>query len=289
LAIDDDPLVLNTLRRFLSRWGVRLISLDDPRLFWETLQRTNPDLLILDIEMPHISGIELCKVVRNDITWNGLPILFLSALRDAETIQSLYQAGADDYIAKPFTEPELITRIFNRLERNRLLRNLTHTDSLTGIASRQQATREFHRYLALSRRYQVPLCMAVLRLNHLRQINEQYGPEMGNQLLKQIAQHLKHLFRNEDVIARWGSQEFIIGVYGLIKQRVTDRLQRVLEAFQQDGLKLPLEPALLTLSIGLSEAPHDGIDLPSLYQSAQYTLRQTQIVSDRSNQPTCLS
>ena len=123
LAVDDDALILETLQQILPRWGINTVTLNNPLRLWDVLEREMPDLLILDVDMPHINGVELCRVIRNGDIWSGLPILFLTAHRDPESILQLYSAGADDYVAKPFTEPEVITRIFNRLERNRLLRH----------------------------------------------------------------------------------------------------------------------------------------------------------------------
>ncbi|MBP0020622.1 MAG: response regulator [Cyanobacteria bacterium SBLK] len=128
LAVDDDPLLLSRLEQFLAAGNYNIHTLADPRLFWETLNAIAPDLLILDVEMPYINGIELCQVIRNDPKWKGIPILFLSANRDRETIHRIYQVGGDDYICKPVTEPELIARIVNRLDRLRLLDNLTRDD-----------------------------------------------------------------------------------------------------------------------------------------------------------------
>ncbi|MGK7923644.1 MAG: response regulator [Spirulina sp.] len=129
LAVDDDPVLLARLEQFLASGRYHIHTLADPRLFWETLNATAPDLLILDVEMPYINGIELCQVIRNDPTWKGIPILFLSANRDRETIHRIYQVGGDDYICKPVTEPELVTRIVNRLNRLRLSDNLTRSRS----------------------------------------------------------------------------------------------------------------------------------------------------------------
>ncbi|MBE9180337.1 response regulator [Oculatella sp. LEGE 06141] len=124
LIVDDDPVMLHHLKQCLPRWGICPITLNDAGLFWETLETVTPDLLILAVEMPIISGIELCQVVRSDYHWHKLPILFLSAHHNAETIHQVYSAGADDYVAKPFTETELVTRIFNRLKRNQRLSTL---------------------------------------------------------------------------------------------------------------------------------------------------------------------
>lgn len=82
LAVDDDPVFLAALRPMLEPWGIRLTKLDDPLRFWEVLRSTVPDLLILDIDMPQVSGLELCQAVRADPQWQGLPILFLTAKSD---------------------------------------------------------------------------------------------------------------------------------------------------------------------------------------------------------------
>jgi DNA-binding response OmpR family regulator len=128
LIVDDDPQMLDFLRTLLSPWGFNLTLLDDPKEFWQTLQQTAPDLLILDIEMPDVNGIELCQVVRNDLDWSELPILFLSAHKDAETIDKVFTVGGDDYVNKPIVGSELIARILNRLERTRILRKLAQRE-----------------------------------------------------------------------------------------------------------------------------------------------------------------
>nr|WP_263858088.1 response regulator [Waterburya agarophytonicola] len=124
LIVDDDPQMLDLLNNLLSPWGFKLTFLEDPQQFWQTLQQTTPDLLILDIAMPNVSGIELCQVVRNDPDWSQLPILFLSAHQDADTVNQVFMAGGDDYVNKPIVGAELIARILNRLERTKMLRQL---------------------------------------------------------------------------------------------------------------------------------------------------------------------
>lgn len=122
LIVDDDPHVLMQLQVSLQALGFQVITLDNPNLFWDVLETTQPDLLILDVEMPDLTGFELCRVVRNDCRWSQLPVLFLSAHTDAKTIHQGFAIGADDYVAKPIAEPELIVRVLNRLERAQCLR-----------------------------------------------------------------------------------------------------------------------------------------------------------------------
>jgi DNA-binding response OmpR family regulator len=130
MVVDDDPKILAILRALLEPWGLKVTTLDDPRRFWETLEVVAPDLLILDIKMPYVNGIELCQVIRNDARWGGLPIIFLTAHSNAKIVNQVFAAGADDFVSKPVVGPELIARIINRLERINLLQRLTETETI---------------------------------------------------------------------------------------------------------------------------------------------------------------
>ncbi|RAM48749.1 MAG: transcriptional regulator [Hapalosiphonaceae cyanobacterium JJU2] len=123
MVVDEDPQVLTVIRNFLEPWGIKLTTLEDPRRFWETLTECSPDLLILDLKTPHVNGIELCQVVRNDPYWSKLPVLFLTAHVKADTVDQIFAAGADDCISKPIEGAKLITRIFKRLERIQLIKS----------------------------------------------------------------------------------------------------------------------------------------------------------------------
>lgn len=124
LIMEDDQQMLHLLRHLLQPWGYHLTLLDSPQNFWTTLSQTDPDLLILDIELSDstdslsstINGIDLCQVIRNDFRWQKLPILFLSAHTDAEIVQQCFAAGGDDFLYKPVIAAELLTRVRNRLE-----------------------------------------------------------------------------------------------------------------------------------------------------------------------------
>lgn len=122
LVVDDDPKILAVLETLLAPWGLQVWTLENPQNFYNTLQTVKPDLVLLDIEMPQISGIELCQQVRNDSDWSDLPILFLTVHNDAGIINQVFTVGADDFVSKPIIGPELVTRILNRLERNKLRR-----------------------------------------------------------------------------------------------------------------------------------------------------------------------
>lgn len=120
LIIDDDPQVLLSLKMSLQPWGFKITTLDKSTQFWEVLEDVEPDILVLDIEMPDINGIELCQILRSDRYWQHLPVLFLSVHQDEKTQNQAFTIGADDYVFKPVTGSVLANRILNRLKRARV-------------------------------------------------------------------------------------------------------------------------------------------------------------------------
>jgi diguanylate cyclase (GGDEF)-like protein len=282
LVVDDDLALLAIVRSLLEPWGLKITTLAHPQQFWETLEATSPDLLILDIEMPQIGGIELCQIVRNDSRWSGLPIMFLTAHIDADTVNQVFSVGADDFVSKPIVAPELVTRVVNRLERIRFLRNLAETDPLTKLANRQKSTQDLDIFLRLAKRQNQPLCLAVLDLDHFKQVNDRYGHATGDDVLRQIGQLLQGSFRTEDVVARWGGEEFVVGLYGVTQQEGGQRLKKVLETLHQRSFRAVNTTSTakqasqfqITCSVGVAEYPKNGDSLHPLYQSADSALYQ---------------
>ena len=119
--VDDDPLVLQAMQINLEPWGFEITTVDDPHQFWQVLEATSPDLLVLDIEMPDVNGMELCRQLRSNSNWSHLPVLFLTTHQDLETQNQAFAIGADDYISKPVRGTELATRILNHLSRVRTI------------------------------------------------------------------------------------------------------------------------------------------------------------------------
>lgn len=275
MVVDSDGNTLRALETLLQPWGFQVITCDRPAHLWTKLQEHTPHLLILEVDLPESNGVSLCQTLRNSPQWSGLPILFLTSRRDAEMMHRGFAAGADDWVSKPFAGPELVTRILNRLERSRLLQSLAEIDPLTGVANRRKASEELTKFLALSERHSKPFCFALVEVDQLALINERYGFAMGDRVLQHCGRLLKSTFRSEDLVGRWGNENFVVGMYGTTAIEAMRRLREVVQALHQQFYGAEQDtPVDIVLNIGLAAAPHDGQDLPSLYQIAKRSLRQ---------------
>ena len=115
LIVDDDVELLQVIPSLLQPWGFRITTLEDTRQFWDVLKAVAPDVLVLDIEMPYLSGIEICKVLRIHPYWCKLPVIFLSVHTDITIYELAFSSGGDDFITKPVVVKQLADRIIHRL------------------------------------------------------------------------------------------------------------------------------------------------------------------------------
>jgi diguanylate cyclase (GGDEF)-like protein len=275
MIVDDDPQILTALQALLSPWGIKVYTLENPQRFLEAMQHAEPELLIISMEMAGISGTELCQMARKQPLWASLPILFLTNHNDTATRHQIFAAGADDYINKPIVEPELLARIFNRLERTRWLRSLAEIDTLTFVANRRKSTQELNKYLQWSEAHKKPLSFAIVELDDLKQINYTYGHAVGDRVLCRLGELLKQTFHSQDVVGRWGGTEFVVGMAGMTKPEAVRRLVEILKKFRQiEFTDTNNQQCHTTFSAAVVTYPQDGEKLEALYQAADSVLKQ---------------
>jgi DNA-binding response OmpR family regulator len=228
LAVDDDPALLGILSVALGEAGYQFTGEREPLLFWQRLEEVNPDLLILDLEMPHVSGIELCKVVRSHPRYGSLPIVFLTGVRDAEVVESLFRAGADDYVLKPVVGNELLRRIQDRLQR--FLRSWNAVQAgRQGTAQLAQARVES--LFQMAERFQQTLSLALIR-------------ETEDAESARLERRLRETLQPGDLLARWDARTRLIGWLGLDRQTAQHRLEKLVsgsDAVASDLLCLPAD------------------------------------------------
>jgi diguanylate cyclase (GGDEF)-like protein len=272
LAIDDDPSILLVMEAILGGAGFEVTVLEDPLAVWAALERTCPDLVVCDVDMPGLDGIDLCRTLRADARWQNLPLLFLTGHSDAETVSALFAAGADDYVSKPVLGPELLARVRNRIERVALQREMDDVDRLTGLLRRDAARPELDGLLKLGRRLGQPAAIAALSVDDLSRINRQIGHVAGDAALAAAGRALRATFGSDGVAARWGGGELVIGMLGLGSHDARDRVGAVLEELRNTDVA----GRRVTLSAGLAEFPLDGEDVDALVGAAGEARRVAQ-------------
>jgi diguanylate cyclase (GGDEF)-like protein len=272
LVVDDDPALLAALRVLLERHEIEVSTLADPLRFWDTLEEVAPELLILDVDMPGVNGPELCRVVRNDPRWSQIAVIFVTMHKDPATIEAVFRAGADDHLAKPIVEAELITRVCNRLDRIRLHRIRAEIDSLTGLARRTKSSEGLAQLLSLAGRFAQPVSVAMLDLDSFKQVNDTYGHAAGDAVLRGLGERLRRDFRGDDVVGRWGGEEFIVGMYGMPREDGVRRIADTLEHFSEGVFTAGTKTFTVSFSAGVAEYPLDGLDLATVVKAADEAL-----------------
>jgi DNA-binding response OmpR family regulator len=124
MLVDDDPQLLALMRTQLEPLGLQLMTLEQPLRVWHTLEAFAPDLIVLDLEMPELNGIELCRVLRHAPQWRELPIVFLTVHTEISTVRQIFAAGANECISKTTALSELVARILSRVKQGQLLRSI---------------------------------------------------------------------------------------------------------------------------------------------------------------------
>ena len=227
LVADDEPVNLGLIKRRLELERYTVHTARDGGEAVEKAQELLTDLIILDVMMPVLDGLQACRLLKESSRTQHIPVIFLSALDDTETKVNGLALGANDYIAKPFRNEELIARIRVAIrlkrERDRLrlsaqearlkaeaAREMSMSDALTGLLNRYGLQRSLQWNLAETRRYGRSLSCLMIDIDHFKSVNDRYGHGVGDTALMQVARVLTEAVRGSDVICRYGGEEFLI-------------------------------------------------------------------------------
>lgn len=220
LIIDDDAAYQRLVTAALRNSNVEILSVLHPEHAIETASKFLPDLILLDYEMPTVNGLEVLRQLQADTQLASIPVIFVTGNDNQQILLACFQAGAIDYIRKPFCIPELRARVNSVLDRSRMVRQLqqlAHFDSLTGLANRAS----MHKYIqrAIDHKGLKKSALLFLDLDRFKWVNDSLGHDIGDELLRETANRLRSSIRCSDHIAhlsspheaaRLGGDEFVI-------------------------------------------------------------------------------
>lgn len=230
LIVDDEPAVAEYHALLLQQAGMSTHTLHDPREVLQTLNTFRPDLVLMDMYMPHCSGQEVAAVIRQDVQYVGLPIVYLTAETDRQKLLGAMKIGVEGALSKPINPLELIGAVAVRAERMRTLRGLMARDSLTGLFNHTVTTQLLERSLAQAQRTGGLLSFVMLDIDHFKVVNDTYGHPMGDQVLIALARVLQQRLRSADIIGRYGGEEFAI----ILHNESAESAAQLIDTLRQD-------------------------------------------------------
>ncbi|MBI2566224.1 MAG: diguanylate cyclase [Candidatus Schekmanbacteria bacterium] len=281
LVVDDVAMIKDMVEKVLTEQGFVVSSAGDGAEALKAIRRDRPDLLILDWELPKLSGRDLCKILKGQASTKYIPVIMLTARTATRDVVEGLNTGADDYMTKPFNELELLARVralfrLKELEyeleaKNRLLEQ--QNQELEQLATRDGLTRLFnHRHFQerlafeYSRvaRYGSPMSLILMDIDHFKRFNDTYGHMVGDLVLKQSADLVVSCVRECDIPARYGGEEFVVilpqcGIEdaATVAERIRSRFERNSFDGGESGM------LTVTVSLGFSVASKGSPDSPA--------------------------
>jgi two-component system cell cycle response regulator len=220
LVAEDNPGSRRLVKVRLSAAGHEIVDVEDGQVAWELYQREPFQIVITDWMMPRLDGPGLIQKIRSSNNTNYTYIIMLTAIDDKPKVVIGLEAGADEYLTKPFDAKELIARVASgeriiKLEEQLIkarqqMENLAMQDGLTGLLNRRAIEEHTRTELTLAKRKEQPLSVILLDVDFFKAINDQYGHPVGDQVLRQLSDVLSQNLRQHDRIGRWGGEEFIV-------------------------------------------------------------------------------
>ena len=266
------------------------------------------DLVLMDVAMQGIDGIEACQRIKQSERYNDVPIIMVTAMNDGKLLEVAFDAGAHDYIKKPFKKVELLARVRSALrlkeeidhrkaheqelvEANRQLKMLSFIDGLTGIPNRRHFDERIDMEWRREKRHDEPLSLILIDIDFFKTYNDEYGHPAGDDCLNRVATRLKSTFRRPgDFIARYGGEEFVAllpETNGEGALKVAERLRIRIEEMHIAHLKSEVS-AFVTISLGVATVkPDKNQTVEDLIKAADKALYQAK-TEGRNRVKTCV-
>ena len=291
LIIDDSPFESKQIKALLENIGHEALLAETGAQGMKLIKMALPDLILLDLVLPDISGREICRWTKINADTQAIPIIMITARAEVKDRIAGLEEGANDYVTKPFDDMELKARIAAVLREKRLqdaLKNKNHeyedllrkfekmaiTDPVTGLYNRRHfeevLIKEYERF----QRYNVPFSCLMIDVDYFKTINDTYGHDVGDIVLKEIAQIIQHSIRGVDTAARYGGDEFVL----LLPQQKQEGAEKVALRILENARTHTFEEfkkkeGRVTLSVGLFSASDPDLKkIEQVFQTADYAL-----------------
>lgn len=295
LIVDDISENLQVLSAVLESAGYKMLVANSGASALQVLKRKTPDLILVDVMMSPMNGFELCQQIKSLPSVQNIPVIFISAQTQIAAKLSGFKAGGVDYITKPFEKLEVLARVQAHLlikwlsadrerqiqklqDANEKLERLSIHDDLTGLHNRRHLRTVLNAEHERCHRYGGSLGCLLLDIDRFKSINDTYGHEVGDHVLRQFAARIKKALRSVDHSFRFGGEEFLVLLPEVNLQSATVVATRILSACRDEPFIVHEQPHSVTVSIGISHGqaatPKDANDLLAVADKALYTAKE---------------
>jgi two-component system cell cycle response regulator len=268
LVVDDSPVARKLVEHALPADEYAILAAKTGQEAIELFAKHRPGLVITDWLMPDLSGIELCQRIRSDFQDNFTYIIILTGVSEKSEVVKGLQAGADEYLTKPFHADELLARarvgrriiaLHREIEaKNRLLEQLALTDELTQLPNRRAIEQWATRQLSGAVRHDFPFWVVMADIDQFKLVNDSSGHEAGDIVLKKFAEILRANTRQSDICGRLGGDEFVMIISHAVREGIEVMVQRVREQFEAQCFPFS-NGRVVTASFGIAGFDHGRV------------------------------
>jgi diguanylate cyclase (GGDEF)-like protein len=272
LVVDDNPVNLRMLADWLASEHYVVSTATDGFEALAKIAAERPDIVLLDVVMPELNGFEVCRRIKADPTMADIPVIMVTALSDVDDLVRGFNAGADDFVTKPFNFDALMARVRSQLRRKRHYERIVEeslVDPLTCAFNRRYFDAHAPRLAARCRAARNPVAVLMIDVDNLKQINDARGHTAGDRVLKAVVNRVTSALRPSDLVARMGGDEFAI----VMPETGRDAARRIAERLRSSIGSTPVEGVAVTVSVGTAASrPDEEEELDATLQRADAAL-----------------
>ena len=261
LLVEDSAAIRALVRRMLVAGGHTVVEAAGGAAALTVCREQQPDVVLLDVEMPEMSGWDVLAAMKADPDLRDIPVVFLTGRSDTTDMVDGLRLGAHDYLRKPCEPTELLARVqaaarVKRLQdelrqRNQDLDRISRTDALTGLRNRRHVEEYLAKLTSLARRHLEPIAVLVIDIDHFKSVNDEHGHDAGDAVLREVAGRLQDSVRLEDMVGRWGGEEFLVVLPNTADRGAAELAERLRQVVAATPCRLADGDAVqVTISVG---------------------------------------
>ena len=255
LIVEDSRTAGHLIRRTLAENQIVSEIVNDPRQVLHALRQFNPDLILMDMYMPNCTGVEAARIIRQHSEFLSTPIVYLSGETNVALQVDAMRLGGDHFLTKPYNPVFLNAIVKSNIERYRALRRTMYHDSLTGLLNHSSGKNTLDMLLSSVAHEGSFLSVVMMDIDHFKQVNDSYGHPVGDQVIRSLSWLLKQRLRKQDIICRYGGEEFLIGLPHTDAEPAFAIMDRIRQDFSQIRHPIGDRHFLATCSGGIATYP----------------------------------